>query len=229
MKRILLLLLTAYCIAACTKHETGAQPSAINTADAPPMDTVNLVARISSQSRLYTAEYQIHKIITHQDLLQFKGELFGKEIMQPLNLGNRKIAIPMQATLKAYIDFSTFSHRNVERDSNYIHLILPDPHIVVTSSRIDHEGVKQYTSLLRTRYTDEEMAELTRQGIESVLQQASATDILHTARQCAAQILIPLLQSMGYSQEQIVITFRHNLERAKVFHNMEQTITRIEP
>lgn len=217
MKHRLLLMITAWCITACTKDTQFATHEVDFPTGTTVADTINLVARICSQSRLYTAEYQINKIITHQDLLQFNGKLFGKEIMQPLSLGNRKIAIPMQVTLKAYIDFTTFSHRNVQRDSNYIHLILPDPHIIVTSSRIDHEGVKQYTSLFRTRYTDEEMTSLTRQGIETVLQQTTKMDILNTTRKCAAQTLIPLLQSLGYSENQILITFRQDLDREVLF------------
>ena len=58
-----------------------------------------------------------------------------------LPLGQRKVAIPMEATLKAYVDFAEFSADNVRRDSTHIELILPDPRIVLTSSRIDHNEI----------------------------------------------------------------------------------------
>ena len=34
-------------------------------------------------------------------------------------VGDRKIAIPMNVTLKGYIDFSDFSERNVRKEAEY--------------------------------------------------------------------------------------------------------------
>ena len=77
-------------------------------------DTIPLlVMQIQKCARLYTTEYHIHKIVTHDDILKLKGNLLSKNIDVALPLGERKIAIPMDATLKAYIDFSDFSVRNI--------------------------------------------------------------------------------------------------------------------
>ena len=43
---------------------------------------------------------------------------------------NRKVAIPMDATLKAYVDFSGFSAKNVNRQGDKIEIILPDPKVM---------------------------------------------------------------------------------------------------
>lgn len=175
-----------------------------------------LISRISRQSRLYTAEYRVHKIVTHEDLLNLKGQIFGIDFEHRFNIGDRRIAIPIEVTLKAYVDFSTFTARNVERRGSFIHIILPDPRIVLTSSKVDHQGIKQFTSLWRSAYTDEEMTEFTRQGVESVLAEVPNMRLLHTARDCAAQTLIPLLSSLGYQEDHIIITFRDGVETERI-------------
>lgn len=175
-----------------------------------------LISRISQQSRLYTAEYRVHKIVTHEDLLNLKGQIFGIDFEHRFNIGDRRIAIPIEVTLKAYVDFSTFTARNVERRGSFIHIILPDPRIVLTSSKVDHQGIKQFTSLWRSAYTDEEMTEFTRQGVESVLAEVPNMRLLHTARDCAAQTLIPLLSSLGYQEDHIIITFRDGVETERI-------------
>ncbi len=85
----------------------------------------NLVMQIQKTSRLYTTEYHIHKIVTHDDVVRLKGNLLQKDFDIRLPLGERKIAIPMDATLKAYIDFSDFSEANIERDGDRITILLP--------------------------------------------------------------------------------------------------------
>ena len=133
-----------------------------------------------------------------------------------LSLGDRKIAIPIDVTLKAYIDFSTFNESQIERsaDGRQIHVILPDPKVVVTSSKVDHESTKQFTDILRSDFTDAEMTDYTSQGVRSILRSVPRLGILETARQSAAATLIPLIASMGYSPEDIVVTFRKNYTEA---------------
>ena len=177
-------------------------------------DTTELmVRRIQGQSRLYTAEYHIHKIVTHEDLLKLKGNVMGIEFEQRFHIGERKIAIPIEATLKACVDFSTFTARQVEYHGGFIHITLPDPEIILTSSKVDHEGVRQFKSIWRQAYTDEEMTDFTRQGVESLLEQVPSMGLLHTARDCAAQTLIPLLTSLGYEEDHIIITFKEGSQR----------------
>lgn len=179
-------------------------------------DDMLLINRIAQQSKLYTAEYRIHKIVTHEDLLKLKGQIFGIDFEHRFNIGDRRIAIPIEVTLKAYVDFSTFSNHNVEQWGSFIHIILPDPKIVLTASKVDHQGIKQFKSLWRSAYTDEEMTEFTRQGVESVLAEVPNMELLHTARDCAAQTLIPLLTSLGYEEDHIIITFREGIKTESI-------------
>ena len=186
------------------------------TKDNDMPETPLLINRIAQQSRLYTAEYRIHKIVTHEDLLKLKGQLFGIDFEHRFNIGDRRIAIPIEVTLKAYVDFSTFSEYNVEQRGSFIHITLPDPKIVLTASKVDHQGIKQFTSLWRSAYTDEEMTEFTHQGVESVLAEVPNMRLLHTARDCAAQTLIPLLTSLGYQEDHIIITFREGYDTKRI-------------
>ncbi|MBR4405983.1 MAG: DUF4230 domain-containing protein [Bacteroidaceae bacterium] len=192
-------------------------------------DSTDLVLRISRQSRLYTAECKFHKIVTHEDLLQWEASVLGYEFKKKLPIGNRKIAIPIDVTLKVYIDFSDFSPSQVRREEESIHIILPDPRIVVSSSRVDHKGIRQYTDITRHEYTDEEMTSFTRQGVQSILKKAPETGILDTARENAAALLVPLLTQLGYKKEHIRITFKDRLEETplELLYDNEGSVIRL--
>lgn len=224
MKHIMTLLIMLALIGCQTQQSNEPE------SEEPATESINLVLRVSQQSRLYTAEYQVHKIVTHNDLFHLKGKLLGHSYDQKLDLGERKVAIPMDVTLKTYIDFGNFTERNVERSGDMIHITLPDPKFVVTSSRVDNKGIRQFTSLLRKNYSDEEMTDFTRQGVESILKQAPQMGILNTARESAAQTLIPLLCEMGYEEDHIVITFRKGLEKASFsdFYDREGSVIKID-
>lgn len=167
-----------------------------------------LITKIQSTSRLYTTEYKVHKIVTHNDQLKLEGSFLGHEFSIDLPAGERKIAIPMDATLKGYIDFSGFSADNVRRDSNKIELILPDPEVALTSSKIDHEGVKDHVALFRSRFSDEELSNYEQQGRASIIRTIPKLGIEEKARANAARVLIPLLQQFGFAEQDITISFR---------------------
>lgn len=187
-------------------NETPQEPEVVATDTMP-----SLVMQIQKTSRLYTTEYHIHKIVTHDDVVRLKGSLLKQQFNIPLPLGERKIAIPMDATLKAYIDFSDFSEQNVERDGDRITILLPDPKVVLTSSKINQKEIKEYVGLTRSQFTDKELSSYEQQGRLSILNSISAMDILPTAQANAARVLVPMLTQMGYKEENITIAFRKNL------------------
>lgn len=180
-----------------------------------------LVTQIQQCSRLYTAEYQIHKIVTHDDVLRLQGQLTGQDydVSLPL-LGDRKIAIPIDATLKAYIDFDGFSAENVERDGTKITITLPDPKVKLTSTKVDHRNVKKYVALLRSDFTDQELTSYERQGRAAIIAAVPETGIVESARQNAARTLIPMMMQMGFSEQDITITFRKDMDMQ---HIIERT------
>ena len=101
--------------------------------------------------------------------MKLSGSIMKKDFSVNLPLGERRIAIPMDATLKAYIDMSTFSEKNIQKDGKKLIVTLPDPKIVLTSTKIDHKGVKEYVALTRRNFTDAELTSYEAQGRKQIL------------------------------------------------------------
>ena len=203
----------------------AADSDARNLSPGRSNDTVPmLILQVQKCSKLYTAEYRVHKIITHDDALRLKGQLMSKQFNLKVPLADRKIAIPMDAKIKAYIDFSEFSEQNIERSGNQITIILPDPQVVMTSSKIDQQNVKQYVGLTRAHFSDEELANYQQQGREAILQSIPDMGIEETARANAAKVLVPMLTQLGYEEQNITIAFRKDLD----FRHKYQGLIRFE-
>ena len=203
MKKLLFLLLVAiiYTFSSCSEKKTEEKKTIIDTI---PM----MVMQIQKCNRLYTTEIHVHKIVTHDDQLKLKGSIFKKDFNINVPGSNRKVAIPMDATLKAYIDFKDFGAQNINRKEGKIEITLPDPKIMLTSSKIEHEGVKQFVSLTRRNFSDAELSLYEQQGREGIIKDIPNMEVIETARQNAANILIPMLIEMGFNEENIKITFR---------------------
>lgn len=220
MKQLFILLalwgVTALCCS-CGGKESPVEDPAVT-------DTVpNLVMQVQKCSKLYTTEYHIHKIVTHHDVLRLKGSLLTKDIDIPLPLGERKVAIPMDATLKAYIDFSQFSEKNIERDGDKIVLLLPDPKVVMTSSKINQKEVREYVGLTRSHFTDQELTVYEQQGRKAILNSVPELGIVQVAQENAARVLVPMLTELGYKEENITIAFRKNLDIMQLINsNLEK-------
>lgn len=186
-------------------HEDAEAPTPV----AQGIDTVPmLVTQVQQCAKLYTAEYRVHKIVTHDDVLRLKGTVLQRNFNIKVPLGERKIAIPMDAKLKAYIDFSQFSERNIERQGNKITILLPDPKVTMTSSKIDQKNVKQYVALTRAYFSDAELANYQQQGRAAIIADIPKLGILETAQANAAKVLVPMLKEMGYAEQDITIAFR---------------------
>jgi len=147
------------------------------------IDTVPmLIMQVQKCSKLYTAEYRVHKIVTHDDALRLKGSLLKKQFDIKVPMADRKIAIPIDAKLKAYIDFSDFSEKNIERDGRKITIVLPDPQVSMTSSKIDQKNVRQYVALTRSDFSDAELADYQQQGRKAIIESIPKMGILECFR-----------------------------------------------
>ncbi|MCR5131474.1 MAG: DUF4230 domain-containing protein [Prevotella sp.] len=200
MKHIPLYLLLLLLVAACKSDKTDEKPREPQLPE--------LVMQIQKQSRLYSTECHVHKIISHNDTRQLQGSILNQDFSFDLPLGKRSVAIPVEATVRAFIDFSTFSTDNVKRNGDQIEIILPDPKLEITSTRINHEEVKQYVPLLRKNFSDEELTKLEHTGREAIVKELPKLNLTETARQNAARTLIPLIADMGFPTDNITITFR---------------------
>ena len=107
-KRLIFIISVFFAFISCSHQQTEKKEQVIDTIPV-------MVMQIQKCNRLYTAEAHVHKIITHDDQLNLKGSLFKKDFNIHVPGSNRKVAIPMDATLKAYVDFSGFSAKNVNR------------------------------------------------------------------------------------------------------------------
>lgn len=204
MRRIVflvpILLLTLF---AC-KGEKAGDGGVYQATDTLPM----LITQIQNCSRLYTAEVKVHKIVTHDDVVRLRGSLLQRDFDFKVPIGERKIAIPMDATLKAYIDFSQFSEKNVERSGEKITILLPEPKVVMTSSKINQKEIREYVALARAHFSDAEMASYEQQGRAAIIESIPQLGIFEIARENAARILVPMLTELGYQEENVTIAFR---------------------
>lgn len=196
-------------LCACGKKQT---PTSTEHVDTIPM----LILQIQKCSRLYAAECRMRKIVTHDDRAQVQGQFMKHDYNIDLPLGQRKVAIPIEATVKAYIDFSAFSAANVRRTGQKIEVILPDPSIVLTATRIDHKAVKQHVPLTRRNFSDEELASYERQGRQAIIDAIPQTDIVAMARESAARTLIPMLMRAGFAEQDITVSFRKDITKRDI-------------
>jgi len=200
-KATLIVIMAITLLASCNRNKTDETAKQIDTIP-------EMVMHIQKCSRLYTAEYKFHKIVTHQDKKTIKASLFKTDMSFDIPMSERKIAIPMDATIKAYIDFSNFSEKNITKYGNKIEVTLPDPRIIMTSSKINHEDIKKDVSLMRSSFSDEELLNYEKQGRDQIIKAIPQTDILERAKMNAANNIIPMIKLMGYDEKNITINFR---------------------
>lgn len=162
-------------------------------------------------SRLYTSEYRLRKILVYDNPAVVSGSLMHRDFKISLPLGERRIAIPVTATAKAYVDMGKLTADGVRRHGDRLEITLPDPEVTLTSTRVDHEGVRQKVALLRSRFSDEEITRVQRQGRDDMVRELAKTAILEDARASAARQLIPMAVRMGFSEENVTVTFRKDL------------------
>lgn len=204
MKQLILILSSFILLAVgCTNKKSTEEPAA-KAIDTIPM----LVTQVQQCSRLYTTEYHIHKIVTHDDKMKLSGSFLKQDFSINLPLGDRRIAIPMDATLKAYIDLSSFSNKNIQRNGKELIVTLPDPKIVLTSTKIDHKEVKQFVALTRHNFTDAELTSYEAQGRKQIIASIPQMGIIEQAQESAARQLVPIFTAMGYKESDITISFR---------------------
>jgi len=175
-----------------------------------------LATNISACSRLYTAQYDVRKIMVYTDTTTISGNFLNHHLKVALPLSDRKIAIPISATAKAFIDLGKIKRENIIRHGNRLEIILPDPEIMLTSTTIDHKGVKLKVGLLRHDFTDEELTSLQRKGRNEIVESLSRTDIVTDAQQNAARIIVPIAVQCGFEETNVTVTFRKTFRPADI-------------
>lgn len=200
-------------LAACGSGGNTAPTSSDSTHSASPTPAIDtmatLITKVQQQSRLYAADCMVHKVVLFTDQSKIDGGIvkFNK-------VGYRKIAIPIDVTLKGYIDFSEFSADQVQREGELLVITLPDPKVVVTASQIDHKKARQFVSLTRSNFSSAEVTQLARQGVDSIRRHAASFGIVELARESAARTLVPLATHLGFAENNVVVRFRKEFDAA---------------
>lgn len=194
-------LICACSLSSCQNTEDTSVPEVES-----PKNTI--IREVSAADRLYITEYVVRKMVTYDDIIKVKGTAFSRKFDFALPQGDRKIIIPMEARIKAYIDFSTFGPDNVEiLPDSTIRIKLPDPQIVITSTKIDHGGIKSFVDFGRSRFTQAEMAEYEKQGRAAIIHSIPKMGVIETARSHAYRFMLPIVEAMGYPTEKIIVDF----------------------
>lgn len=214
----LLCLLAVTMLPSCRHGDTGGD-------EAEALDTVPvLVTRMESCSRLYASEYRLRKILVYDNPAVISGSVLHQNFKVKLPIGSRRIAIPVTATAKAYVDMGKLTAKDVHRNGDKLEIVLPDPQVTLTSTRIDHDGVRQKVDLLRKRFTDEEITAIQRKGREDIVHSLAATNIIEDARASAARQLIPIAVQTGFKEENVTVTFRKDFRSEGMLQTIIKTI-----
>lgn len=203
-KIIFILLLSSiilFCAACSHKGTVETEEAAIDTIPV-------LVTRMEQCSRLYTTEYQMRKIVIYDNPAVISGKVLHQDFKINLPIGDRRIAIPVTATAKAYVDMGKLTAKDVRRNGDKIEITLPDPEVTLTATKVDNKGIKQKVALLRSRFSDDEITRIQQQGRKDIIKSLKSTNIIEDARQSAARQLIPVVTDLGFKEENITITFR---------------------
>ena len=199
---ILIALLAALLLPACHHKADNGESTAL--ADT----TALMMMNIRKCSRLYTQQITVNKIVTYQDSKQ----LFNFT----LPFSERKIAIPIEATVKAYIDFGDFNRSNIRRKGDKIEIILPDPQLQLTATRIRHNEIRRQDALLQHNFTDAEISQIEQNGRKAILADLDKLDVVTQSELAAARVIEPILEQLGYKEENITISFRHDITNGSV-------------
>ena len=187
--------------------EGGGTEGASGISEASPT-VEEIVNEVRGMDRLYVAEYVVHKLVTADDIRTLELHWMGMDMKIPAALGDRKIAIPMEAVLKAYVDFDSLTADDIVIGDapRTLTVTLRQPAVELTASKINHAEIREYTSFTRMKFSDEEMASLEKQGREVILRAIPDMGITGRARKNAQCLLKPILMKLGF--EKVTVEFK---------------------
>lgn len=210
-------ILAALTLCCCSGKQTTERTSAA-------IDTIpTLVTQIKKCSKLYTAEYEVHKIITHDDEIRAKGKFLKHDFDFALPVGTRKVAIPVDATIKAYVNLGELKATDIKRNGKKIEVTLPTPHIQLTASKINHGEIRKYVALMRQNFSDAELASYEQQGREAIIKDIPKMNITDMAMESASRIIVPFFVGMGFDESDVTVTFNKDFTAADVLKMIDPT------
>jgi hypothetical protein len=153
-----------------------------------------IITAMQQMQDLATAEYTITKVVKAND-----NQTWFK-------IGDRKILITCEATVKAGIDFAEMDTRYVSKNGKSISIQLPPPKIVTVN--IPPEKIRvafQDIGFFRSQFSIAEQTDLMQQAEKQIVAKAASLGILEDAKNNTRTWLLGYLSALGF--EQIDIQF----------------------
>lgn len=165
--------------------------AACNTA---PVNQEQEILALREINELVTVEYIVNKIIKASD-----DKTWYK-------IGDRKILMTCEATLKAGIDFSALNAEHIRISNKQVTLTLP--HATLFSVSIKPENIKvayEEIGAFRNSFTTQERDMLAAQAQKQIQNSADSLGVLQTAETNASLFASNFLRNLGY--ERVIIQF----------------------
>ena len=157
------------------------------------------------------------------DILKFKSlSIVGLEKNTGKTVCLNFILDRLPSACRVAADFSDFSEKNIEREGECITIVLPDPKVTMTSSKVDQKNIRQYVALTRSDFSDAEMTSYQEQGRAAIIADIPKMGILEKAQQNAAKVLVPMLTELGYKEQNITIAFRKQYNSNDIVRMIEE-------
>ncbi|HRP55339.1 DUF4230 domain-containing protein [Agriterribacter sp.] len=159
-----------------------------------PVKQEQEILALKEINELVTVEYIVNKIIKASD-----DKTWYK-------IGDRKILMTCEATLKAGIDFSSLNAEHIQVNNKQVTLTLP--HASLFSVSIKPEDIKvayEEIGAFRSSFTTQERDALAAQAQQQIEDSADSLGVLQTAEANASLFASRFLRNMGY--EKVIVQF----------------------
>ncbi|MBN2347045.1 MAG: DUF4230 domain-containing protein [Candidatus Aminicenantes bacterium] len=157
---------------------------------APPYVGVRVLKDLAE---LATVEYNVTKIVSHQDVAWY---------------GDRKILFETAATVKAGIDMNEIHERDILLQGEAaVTVTLPRPRILLFNMKPEHmKEIFNESGILRSDFNNQEKDALLSQGEKDIRAKVAAMDILERAARQARVLTESWLKKSGF--ETVHVVFR---------------------
>lgn len=153
----------------------------------PPVS--GIITALQTMQELATVEYTLTKVVKATD-----DKTWYK-------LGDRKILITCEATIKAGIDFSQLDTRYFSGKDKSISIQLPPPRILIVNLPPDKIRIAyQEVGFFRDHFSAAEQNELMKQAEIQLVSKANQLGILEEAKRNTRTILTDYLTRLGFEQ-----------------------------
>lgn len=178
---------------------------------------------IQSRQLLKAAEFNFHKIIVERSTISAVG-FAGHGIV---DFKERILVLPVDVRIAGMIDFSGVTKDNLISTDDGLVFILPDPilHYELNANREMRGHASKEGVLYGGTFSDEEIKQIEKQAIDSIMIERTLTLMAEQTRTNAASIMIPLVAlATGMPEEKIIVQFNSELNLSAAMLKDERTI-----